>query len=74
MLPQLKFRLFKSLWIIYMPAPDFPVDGHQVRRRMHKPFRPKDLLRVVEACLGHGNPSRQPKPGSESSLRKSAGS
>jgi hypothetical protein len=36
---------------------------------LHKPFRPKDLLRVVEACLGNGDPSRQPKPASEIRLQ-----
>jgi len=39
---------------------------------LHKPFRAKDLLGVVEACLSHDDPSRRPKPAAESALPKSA--
>jgi CheY-like chemotaxis protein len=57
------------------PAPDFLSMATKLGAAysLHKPFLPKDLLRVVEACLSNDNPSRRPKPVCEATF-KSAGS
>jgi DNA-binding response OmpR family regulator len=59
-----------------IPAPDFLSMATKLGAAysLHKPFRPKDLLRVVEACLSEDGPSGRPKPASDSGLPKSAGS
>jgi CheY-like chemotaxis protein len=58
------------------PAPDFLSMATKLGAAysLHKPFRPNDLLRVVEACLGDdGGRSRRPRTCSEPAQRKSAG-
>jgi CheY-like chemotaxis protein len=58
------------------PAPDFLSMATKLgaAHSLHKPFPPKDLLRVVEACLSDDGPSDQPKSGSDFTLPKSAAS
>jgi len=58
------------------PAPDFLAMATKLGAAysLHKPFRPNDLLRVVEACLGEDDSaSRRPRARSEPRERKSAG-
>jgi DNA-binding response OmpR family regulator len=58
-----------------IPAPDFLSMATKLGAAysLQKPFRPKELLRVVEACLTDEDQSQQPSPRIESSLRKFAG-
>jgi CheY-like chemotaxis protein len=58
-----------------IPAPDFLSMATKLGAAysLHKPFRPKDLLRVVEACLTNEDRYDQPNLQPESTLRKPAG-
>ena len=59
-----------------IPAPDFLSMATKLGAAysLHKPFRPKDLLRVVEACLGDERPSGRPKSAADITLPKPANS
>jgi DNA-binding response OmpR family regulator len=59
-----------------VPAPDFLSMATKLGAAysLHKPFRPKDLLRVVEACLSDDGPSDRPKFAADCTLPKSASS
>jgi CheY-like chemotaxis protein len=59
-----------------IPAPDFLSMATKLGAAysLHKPFRPKDLLRVVEACLGDEGPSGRPESAADTTLPKRANS
>ena len=56
-----------------IPAPDFLSMATKLGAAysLHKPFRPRELLRVVEACLSTEDQLRQPNPRAESNVPKS---
>jgi len=56
------------------PAPDFLNMATKLGAAysLHKPFRPKDLLRVVKACLADAGTARRHEPASPPALPKAA--